>query len=302
MKKIRRNKEHNGNYARVIWFFIFLIVLFMLSFVFFKSKKHAEKKIDKKPAVKVIEKNKDQPPEKKASAEKRKTAPVPGRTPAKKDKIVIVIDDFGYNLPVAGEFIRTEVPVTFSILPDTPYSAKVADIAHKAGRCVILHLPLESAVKEGRKAIPGTITTDMTKDQIQKRFAEALRSVPYASGVNNHEGSKATENYYLMKAILEDCKRKGLFYLDSRTSYYSAVPRVGRNLGMRIHVRDVFLDNEDNPDYILIQLEGMLPIAENQGYAVGIGHARKNTALAVKKFYDENKATVEFIYLDELYK
>jgi|GEM_PF-5701913 len=317
---MRRDK--NKNFTRLFWFFIFLIILFSIHFALVKQNRRGttcgapttkiqnNHKKQYYPELRVKEENK---------AGKARLAPTTkngsvstGRKQNKKGAIrnietieikpaiVIVIDDFGYNYKTAEDFARLEMPITFSILPNLAYSGKIAFLANSSGKQVMLHLPMEPY--SGQRIEKSMIMSGMTREEIGKTFNEDMNSVPFAVGVNNHEGSKATENYFVMKAVLEECKKRYMFYLDSMTAYSSRADDAGRELNMKINRRDIFLDNENNMDYIIGNLEKLKKIAEKNGFAVGIGHARTNTAQALKKFYDGNKGKIDFVFMSELYK
>jgi len=52
----------------------------------------------------------------------------------------------------------------------------------------------------------------MDKAKVTRLLDEAFASVPYAQGISNHMGSKATEDERLMRTVLDYLKRKkGLF-------------------------------------------------------------------------------------------
>ena len=79
--------------------------------------------------------------------EKHKRPPVPSYHI--KGKIAIIIDDWGYslhNLPVASQIKQ---PFTAAILPNLPYSLRVAEALQEQGKEVALHLPLEPREKYG---------------------------------------------------------------------------------------------------------------------------------------------------------
>ena len=129
-------------------------------------------------------------------------------------KAVIVIDDWGYSLRCLKPLREIKAPVTISILPNLRYSSKIAEEAKRLGREVILHLPLEPETKE-RKYIgleKNTITCDMPEDEVLANLGCTLDSVPYAIGVSNHMGSRATKDKRLMAVIFTELKKRKLFF------------------------------------------------------------------------------------------
>lgn len=90
--------------------------------------------------------------------------------------------------------------------------------------------------------------------------------------MNNHQGSKITMDERIMNIVLAFCEEEGLYFLDSRTTADTVVPRLAQNRGMRILERDVFLDNDQDREQILRALRGGIRKAESTGAAVMIGH------------------------------
>ena len=64
--------------------------------------------------------------------------------------------------------------------------------------------------------------------------------------------------------------------------------------------RDVFLDNEDDVDYVKNQLLNAVNLAQKRGYAIAIGHPKKNTFKALEQSKDLLKG-VELVYVSEIY-
>lgn len=223
-----------------------------------------------------------------------------------KPKIAIVLDDWGHslaNLPVLYEIKR---PITVSVLPDLRYSKQIAFDAGKRGYEVLLHLPLES--KGGRYAESGTISCKMSEEEISRRFKKALENVPGASGVNNHQGSRATENKHVMGVVLPQIKKERLFFLDSFTTSKSICSEICSQIGLRSAKRDVFLDTpesklkgKDLEDYIRRQLQQLSDKAISKGWAIGIGHDRKTTLKVIKDMAPElEEKGIKFVRVSDI--
>ncbi len=215
-------------------------------------------------------------------------------------RIAIVIDDFGYNTNNLEKFLDIGEPITLSILPNQRYSVKVAEVAHSRGYETILHLPLEpkdSAVREE----PGTIKGSMSDSQIISRLKEELDSVPYIDGVSNHMGSKGTEDRHLMSVIFAELKKRKLFFFDSLTSASSVCGEVARSIGIRCARRDVFLDIPDDPSVIEKRILETRRLAFRKGFAVAVGHDKRNTATALSKYMPAMASEgVRFVRISEL--
>jgi len=216
-----------------------------------------------------------------------------------KAKVAIVIDDWGYSKKLLNKTIALKTPVTFSVLPNLDYSSCIASEAHQAGYEVILHLPMESysliaAEKKYLKA-------GMSQQEISDYLDKSLLSVPYAKGVSNHQGSRATEDEELMQEFFDILSKKDLFFLDSFVTCNSCAQDIASNCGIKTAERAVFLDNESNFDYIKSQFEQLQEVALEKSQAVGICHARKATIKALEKLIPEARENnIEFVFLSEL--
>ena len=199
-----------------------------------------------------------------------------------KPRIVFVIDDIGYNKKIADLLFSLDHHVTLAILPGLPYSKYFAEEGKKRGFPTILHLPLEPEDQEVDSG-PGKITMEMSANEIKEILEKDLKSVPGVLGVNNHMGSRATRDRALMYMVLKELKQKQLIFLDSMTSPRSNAHKVAYALGMPVLKRDVFLDNQDDFDYISKHIEETEQVAKQAGIAVAIGHYREKTLSAIKQ-------------------
>ncbi len=217
-----------------------------------------------------------------------------------KAKVAIIIDDMGYQKEMADRIMNFNFPVTVSVLPFLPYSRYVAQLAQEKGMTVLLHLPMEphnSNVDPGK----GAIFSTMSKQEIRAKFLANWQDVPYISGVSNHMGSKITENRDIMKIILSEIKEKNLFFVDSMTSPDSVGYQLSREMGIKTAQRTVFLDNEQDIEYIGNQINVLKEFALKYGSAIAIGHPYCNTIDMLMEAYLTFPAEgIEIVQLEEL--
>lgn len=190
--------------------------------------------------------------------------------PQRSGKLVIVIDDVGYNTSGLEPFLELTVPVTFAVLPQLEFSQACAEMVSAAGQELILHLPMESVT--GQYPGPGTLDDEMDIEQLRAEISADADSVPGIVGMNNHMGSQGTEDVRIVREVLEFAKSRGLFFLDSKTTAKSAVPLLAEAIEIPYLERDVFLDNEHSREFISQALDMGLQIVEQQGVAIMIGH------------------------------
>jgi polysaccharide deacetylase 2 family uncharacterized protein YibQ len=206
--------------------------------------------------------------------------------PAKKaprGQVALIMDDMGNSLETLDELIALGRPLTISVLPYSAHAAETATIAHEKGLEVLLHLPLESVNNhESMAGTEGLIMVMMTEPAIVASFEASYDRVPFATGTNNHMGSRFTAERDLMRAILRPIKEKGLFFVDSRTTAKTVALDEARRMGIPATERDVFLDADEDRGRIRGRLIELLQKARKKGRAVGICHPFPETLAVLK--------------------
>lgn len=187
-------------------------------------------------------------------------------------RIAIVIDDFGNGMTGTAEMLKLPFPFTVAVMPFMPTTQSDAENAHKLGHDVLVHMPMEPNKGKKEWLGPGAITTDLSDAEIRKRVEAAIDNVPFAVGMNNHMGSKATSDERVMRIVLTVCKERGLFFLDSRTSYKTVVPKVAAEIGIPLLSNHVFLDDVYSTQHISKQIGELYKQLEQQEHCVAIGH------------------------------
>ena len=207
-------------------------------------------------------------------------------------KIAIIIDDLGYDLDRDLSFLQLDLPLSLSVLPYGPFSRSMVKKANELEYELILHLPMEPKNYPSVKPGPGGLFLSMSAHEIREILSRDLKEVTGARGVNNHMGSSFTENREKMRVVLNELKRRGLFFIDSRTSKHTVALDVAREIGLPAERRRVFLDNNLAPRALKIQMERLLNMARHRGSAIGICHPYKETYLLLKQY--RRRLTNEF--------
>jgi polysaccharide deacetylase 2 family uncharacterized protein YibQ len=214
----------------------------------------------------------DDPPERSTYAPVTPSAP----------SIAIVIDDMGWELPIAIDLLALDQPLSFAILPQSPYQLNIVEAARQHKRELLLHLPMEPHGYPRVNPGPHALLSNMEPQQMVTLLQAALKSLPQVVGVNNHMGSSLTENPQAMRVVMRELKQRDLFFLDSRTSADSRAYQIARDMGIPTAKRNVFLDNDVQQSQIVAQLHRLAEMASEQGYAIGIGHPYPQTLRALK--------------------
>jgi len=205
----------------------------------------------------------------------RAIAPTRGR-------LALIIDDFGaIDSQAAADILALPVTLTAAVIPGHPASRQAAQKAREAGHEVFVHLAMQP--RDGETGEQNPIRVDLGEDEIRRRVRWALNEIPGASGVNNHMGSLATEDEKVMRAVLEEVKDAGLFFVDSRTSSASVACEVAGEIGVDCLKNENFLDYQDEDDAIEEKLRKLADQALEEGTAVGIGHVKASTYGVLKE-------------------
>ena len=161
-------------------------------------------------------------------------------------RMVLIIDDMGYNLRKGEAALALPGAVTYSILPFTPYAKRFANAAHDSGREVMLHVPMANT--RAKELGPGALTADMQRQALQAGLNKALDATPHVSGVNNHMGSLLTSMEQPMNWVMETLKARDLYFIDSLTTVKTVGWKKAREAQVPYLKRHVFLDHQIDED------------------------------------------------------
>ncbi len=198
-------------------------------------------------------------------------------------KIVIIIDDIGYDRNIAMALCDLNSNITFSVLPFAPFGKIISKQLHARGSQLMLHLPMEPFEYPDVNPGPGAILSSMSPDILLDQLKKNINDIPNIVGVNNHMGSRITTNSDQMNQIFSTLKKDNLFFIDSRTAQKSQCKASARLFKLKFAQRDVFLDNFQNQEYITGQFNKLKIMAKKHGFAIGIGHPYKATLHTLTK-------------------
>lgn len=190
--------------------------------------------------------------------------------------VTIIIDDIGNQLDNDSRAISLPGPLSYAVLPHTPYAARMARLAYSLDKDVLIHIPMQ-ADRANHLLGPGALTAAMLEVDFTDTINNAIEAVPYAVGISNHMGSLLTTDNRAMQWLMTALKPTGLFYLDSFTNANSVAAASASDYQVPYLRRDVFLDNNPASESIHQQYRRLLTIARDKGHAIGIGHPRPQT-------------------------
>lgn len=211
-------------------------------------------------------------------------------------KIAIILDDTGYT---TGGFVsklwNIKVPLTMSVIPGLICSKESAEVSHKCGFEVMLHMPMEycgnskitdedilcMADRKNNSPYKWALLSGMSEKEVQRQLEGAIKDIPYLKGVNNHMGSRATADSRLMTLFMDKLKGKELYFIDSVTTPKTVAYKLAKKSIIATARRNVFLDNINDITHVKQQMQHLIVVAKKNGTAIGIGHTTKASTIAV---------------------
>jgi polysaccharide deacetylase 2 family uncharacterized protein YibQ len=234
-----------------------------------------------------------QHPERSAQAARRSDQPA---------RLAFIIDDIGAYDIGALELKKLGIPITASILPDSPRAHDEAAWIKEYGLQALIHLPMAPQNGDGQTYDQEqTINLHSTDDDIRSLIERAKRIIPNAIGVNNHQGSLATSDSGLMTRTLKIIKEEELFFIDSRTIGNTVAYDVAKSIGMKANYKDAFLDHIKTYSHSIEQIHRLVEIALQKGEAIGIGHPNESTLKALRDSISYIRSRgVDIVFVSEL--
>ena len=191
-------------------------------------------------------------------------------------QIVIIIDDLGNQSHTAKRVMDLPGPVVCSILPQRPFTKKIARWAHEQQKEVLVHLPMQSI--QNSALGPGGLELSMDEHQFRQTIIENLDSVPFNIGLNNHMGSLMTQHPGNMMWLMQTLKTyPDKVFLDSRTTHKTVAHDIAIEFDIPSVSRDIFLDDLVEIEAIQSQFDLLIEIAKKKGQAIAIGHPYPET-------------------------
>ena len=199
-------------------------------------------------------------------------------------KIVVIIDDMGGASRATKDITNLPGPLTLAFLPYADDLKEKTAAALNNGHELMIHVPMEPLNPDlDLGAI--ALHTDMSARQIKRELNDKIfTAFTGYQGINNHMGSRLTQDAAAMKTVMAQLKTRGLYFVDSRTISSSVAGQMAAQAGVAHATRDVFLDHYTDLESVKAALEQLERVALHNGVAVGIGHPKKHTVRALKEW------------------
>lgn len=203
--------------------------------------------------------------------------------PVRKARMAVIIDDLGVrSIEYARRLCELEQEVTLAVLPFQRYTGDIVELARETGTPYMLHMPMEPG-NPGVNPGEGALFISDSAHLITEKLSRAFRSVDGARGMNNHMGSKATQDIRTMEVVMTHLRENRCFFVDSQTSRASKGYSLSQKMGVKSAVLTRYLDVEDDEDFIEKRIDELAATAFDTGLVVVIGHDRPKTIAVLER-------------------
>ena len=211
----------------------------------------------------------------KIGADGRKPWQVYGRPfdPAdKRPRIALIIGGLGQSSAATEAAIqRLPGAVTLAYTAYARNLAQWVDLSRAAGHEVLLTLPMEPVGYPANDPGPHTLLVSLSETENRARLTWLMSRFAGYSGVVNLMGSRFTTEAGPLKPVLEELNKRGLLFVDSRSSLNSVAGKMAGEIKLPRAVNNRFIDTKAARPEIDKRLEELEQIARSEGVAVGIG-------------------------------
>lgn len=215
--------------------------------------------------------------------------------------VAIVVDDTGSNPENLEQWLAIDAPLTFAAMPYCVATPQLADTLYGTGFRIIMHIPTENDPPHSYSG-HGQLSVGMSRETVFSTLDGDLAIVPHVTGINNHQGSRGCNDLQLMTYQCQWAQQRGFFVVDSDSSTHSQVTRAASGLGMPRRCNQVFIDHDNDPNYIRSAMRKLADIARKYGTAIGICHFhRPNTPRTVGEMIDTLRAEgINFAFVEDI--
>ena len=261
-------------------------------------KSEPAKKTENEPAKKT-EKSKTNDKKQKESAKKDDFAVVPftpNSSVKGRAKLVIIIDDVA-TFEHAGMIKSLGLKITPSIFPATKTHPDTPSIA-RSFEFYMIHLPMQAKHFDSPEI--GTLTINESYESMLAKIKKIRKDFPRAVYTNNHTGSRFTSDFNAMDRAYMALVDQGFIFVDSKTIAQTAVAKAAKKHNQPYISRDIFLDDNPSAAAVRRELVAAVNLAKKRGYAIAIGHPKKNTIAVIKESKNNILKDVEVVYLKDI--
>ena len=211
-------------------------------------------------------------------------------------KLVLIIDDVA-TFEHASMIKSLGLKITPSIFPATKTHPDTPSIA-RSFEFYMIHLPMQAKHFDSPEI--GTLMINESFESMHEKIKKIRKDFPRAKYTNNHTGSRFTSDYDAMDKAYRALIEQGFIFVDSKTIAQTAVARAAKKYNQPYISRDIFLDDDPSASAVRRELVAAVNLAKKRGYAIAIGHPKKNTIAVIKASKNNILKDVEVVYLKDI--
>ncbi len=211
-------------------------------------------------------------------------------------KLVIIIDDVA-TFEHASMIKSLGLKITPSIFPATKTHPDTPNIA-RTFEFYMIHLPMQAKHFDSPEI--GTLTINESFESMHEKIKKIRKDFPRAKYTNNHTGSRFTSDFDAMDKAYRALIEQGFVFVDSKTIAQTAVARAAKKHNQPYISRDIFLDDDPSASAVRRELAAAVNLAKKRGYAIAIGHPKKNTIAVIKESKNNLLKDVDVVYLKDI--
>ena len=211
-------------------------------------------------------------------------------------KLVIIIDDVA-TFEHASMIKSLGLKITPSIFPATKTHPDTPNIA-RTFEFYMIHLPMQAKHFDSPEI--GTLTINESFESMHEKIKRIRKDFPRAKYTNNHTGSRFTSDFDAMDKAYRALIQQGFVFVDSKTIAQTAVARAAKKHNQPYISRDIFLDDDPSASAVRRELVAAVNLAKKRGYAIAIGHPKKNTIAVIKESKNNLLKDVDVVYLKDI--
>ncbi len=215
-------------------------------------------------------------------------------------RVAIIIDDIGYDRQLLRKLLAFDIPLTFAVLPQSPFFQSSVKAIRARGREIMLHQPMEPEEYPQVDPGPGALLASMSPDDLIDQLNRNLDALPGVKGVNNHMGSRLTAESTRMYQVFSVLKERQLFFVDSRSTVATVCRPSASMFQVPFAERDIFLDHFQEAGFVRKQFKALMHEADKHGQAVAIGHPYPVTVDVFQEFLPTLKKRVTLVSASEI--
>ncbi|MGF1605235.1 MAG: divergent polysaccharide deacetylase family protein [Rhodothalassiaceae bacterium] len=202
--------------------------------------------------------------------------------------IAIVLMDVGLAQDSSRRAVEeAPEPVTLAISPYARQSQDWADQARLGGHEVLVMVPAEPETYPEDDPGPHTLLVDQSSAINKEKLYFVMSRFSGYVGLINHMGSRFTTSRDSLRPILQDLSTRGVMVVDARTTRFSAVGRIARELGVPYAINNRNIDEVPDAGAIDDKLANLEDLARSYGAVVGIGRPYPVTIDRLQRWHDE---------------